>query len=99
MAALAKARERLAARIRDPKLLMVPGLQDDLRAIVGALDELELRTATLAAFALRKHYWPLSQVHPGQLKALIEMGTDPATVARVATHGERCTCYECMGAG
>lgn len=99
MDALAKARKRLSSRISDPKVMFVPGLADDLRAIDAAFEEIERRTSNLAAFALRKHFWPLSQVNKAQLQALIEMGTEPATVARIGTHGERCLCSECMGVG
>jgi hypothetical protein len=99
MDALAKARKRLSSRLADPKVKFMPGLADDLRAIDDAFEHIERSLANLAAFALRKHFWPMSQVHPGQLKALTELGTDPATVARVAQHGGICTCSECMGAG
>lgn len=99
MDALTKARKRLSSRIADPKVKFVPGLSEDLRAMLDAIDELDRRTSNLAAFALRKHFWPLSQVNTAQLRALTEMGTEPATVGRIGTHGERCVCCECMGVG
>lgn len=99
MDALAKARKRLSSRISDPKVMLLPGLADDLRAIDAAFEEIERRTSILAAFALRKHFWPLSIVNKAQLQALTVMGDEPSTVARVATHGERCTCEQCMGVG
>lgn len=79
--------------------MLVPGLADDLRAIVEVVDELERRTSALAGFALRKHFWPQSAVNKAQLQSLMVMGTDPATVARIASHGERCVCEQCMGRG
>lgn len=99
MDALTQARKQLADRLKDPKVKMLPGLADDLRAIDAAFAHVQLALSNLAAFSLRKHFWPMSQVHPGQLKALTELGTDPATVARIAQHGERCTCEQCMGVG
>lgn len=97
MDALAEARKRLSSRLRDSKVMLVPGLADDLRAIEGAFEEIDRRTSNLAAFALRKHFWPLSQVNKAQLQALMAMGAEPATVGRIGTHPERCVCSECIG--
>lgn len=102
MDALSEARARLSSRISDKRLLMVPGLSDDLRAILAAFEELEqratdleCRAANLAAFSLRKHYWPMSPALNEQLCALIDM----AKGALGPTHSERCLCSECMGVG
>src|SRR5688572_24946253 len=97
--ALAQARKRLSSRITDSRLRFFPDLQEDLRAVLAAFDEIEKRTSALASFALRKHFWPQSQVSRLQLSALMEMGTDAETVARIAIHGATCTCEECMGHG
>lgn len=48
MDALQAARERLAARIKDTRIKLVPGLADDLRAILGAFSELETRVSIVA---------------------------------------------------
>ena len=97
METLDEARARLAARIDDPKVRFVPGLADDLRALLVVVDELGRRTSTLAAFALRKHFWPASAVHRAQLQALMEMGAEPTVVGRIGTHSDGCLCEHCMG--
>lgn len=119
MDALNRLRGRLASRIRDPKIALVPGLADDLRSISEGFEELrerlqavervahsptdvtdklaslDERTSALAAFALRKHFWPRSAVSSSNLRRLMEMGGDAST----ASHGERCICEQCMGHG
>lgn len=89
------ARCRLLARIGELRLSIVPGLREDLSALVDALDELDRRTCALAAFALTKHYWPDSPVHSAEMKALAEMGEHAATRYRVA-HETGCLCAECF---
>ena len=93
--ALTKAREVLARRIADPKLLLMPDLKADLRAILEAFEEIDERTSALAAFALRKHFWPASAVSSSNLRRLMEMGGE----AKTASHDQRCICEQCMGHG
>lgn len=99
MDALIAARRRLKFRISQPQALLVPGLKDDLRAVDEAFEDVERAVATLAAFMLRKHFWPNSPVNKAQLEAVMRMGAESAAVGRVGTHGDRCTCSECMGVG
>lgn len=53
---LAHARERISKRASDPRLLLVPGLADDLRLIGEAFGILETLASCLASIALRKHF-------------------------------------------
>lgn len=95
MDALAAARKRIAERINDPKARMF-GLSDDLAALLKALDELERRTAVLAAFALHKHYWPGEPMHVAVFEALAEMGANARAKHLTGEHGKQCTCIDCM---
>lgn len=56
LAAVAELRHRLATRARDPRLLLVPGLADDLRAIGEAFESLDGASRLLARVFLSKHY-------------------------------------------
>jgi hypothetical protein len=94
--ALAKARKVLSSRSSDVRLRFVPGLAEDMRALGEAFEEIDRRISVLAAVVLRKHYWPDAAVHTAQLRALMEMGAEPAAVGRIGTHGETCGCEACM---
>lgn len=100
---LKASRDALAKRIADPKAKFIPGLTDDLRSVLAAFDELDARTAALAAFVLRVYIGPpvpgrgLSVGLPrAQLQRIADMGVEAAAVLRIAEHGERCTCGDCM---
>lgn len=94
MDALERARRVLSARVADPKVKFVPGLVDDLKAILGAFEEVARRTDALAS----AHLLLLSKasLHPGHADYLGEMGPKSADILRMWRHGERCTCGECM---
>jgi hypothetical protein len=94
--ALVAARKALSSRINDPKVKFVPGLADDLRAILAAFDECDRRTSVLAAVALKKHFWPDAGLSKEHFAVLEEMGAEPATVSRVGKHGKDCLCEQCM---
>lgn len=96
MDALKVACEALAARIIDPKARFIPGLADDLRAVLLAFEELDRRTELLASCVLQKHYWPSSKLTKRGRDALIAFGAEAATVGRRADHSPICTCSECM---
>lgn len=81
--ALSTLRARLADHARDPRASML-GLSTTLTALSAAMDEMELRTATLAAFMLRYYYWPNESVHAAQLQALASMGEHAAALHRTA---------------
>lgn len=94
MDALTRARQVLAARVIDPKVKFVPGLADDLRAILGGFTELQRRVEILAACALRVSYGaaqPRSHV-----QALADMGEEAAAIKRALEHGGQCCCVDCM---
>lgn len=99
MDALAKARKVLEARVADKKTLYIPGLADDLRAVLGGFDELQNRTAMLAAVVLQKHYWPTSRLSRHEIDELARFGTDAAAAQRIAEHGQWCTCEACFRGG
>lgn len=96
---LKKARRRLADRIADIRVRMVPGLVEDLSAIMLAFDEIDRRTSVLAAVVLRKHFWPHGALPLHSVNALIAMGDEAEEQARRATHGDRCTCSACLPVG
>jgi hypothetical protein len=56
LGAVAAARDRLTARARDPRLVLLPGLADDLMSIGAALASLESTARALARIFLSKHY-------------------------------------------
>lgn len=56
LGAVAAVRDRINARARDPRLVVVPGLADDLRMIGEAFGSLDLSTKLLARIFLSKHY-------------------------------------------
>lgn len=56
LTAVTELRRRLSTRARDPRLLLVPGLADDLRAIGEAFDALDGASRLLARVFLSKHY-------------------------------------------
>lgn len=56
LGAVAAVRHRIATRARDPRLVLVPGLADDLQAIGEAFASLEQDTKLLARVFLSKHY-------------------------------------------
>jgi hypothetical protein len=91
---LAAVRKRLQERIGSVQVRYVPGLSDDLAAMLAAFGELERRTASLAAFALRSDFGVTK--HRAQLEGLAKMGHEPETVLRVFQHGQGCTCADCM---
>lgn len=94
MDALTRARQVLAARVTDPRVKFVPGLADDLKAILGGFTELQRRVEVLAAVTLRASYGaaqPRSHVD-----ALAAMGEEPAAIKRALEHGGQCCCSECM---
>jgi len=96
---LAEVRKRLAARITDPKSMLLPGLREDLSAIMGALTELERRIGVVAVVELQKHYRPACNLHEAVWKSLAEMSDHARAVYRIGVHGERCVCIECMTQG
>lgn len=98
MDALTKARKALASRAEDKRLMLVPGLADDLLSIGEALAELERRVGVVAAVVLRKHYWPNVAIPEAQWRALVEMRGEPAAVGRAAgaAHVEDCLCPMCF---
>jgi hypothetical protein len=50
------ARRRLADRMADSRLVLIPGLRDDLKAIDAALGDLDTRTRQLATAVMLKHF-------------------------------------------
>lgn len=56
LGAVAAVRDRIARRAGDKRLVVVPGLADDLHAIGEAFSSLELTSKTLARIYLAKHY-------------------------------------------
>lgn len=56
LGAVAACRDRINTRSRDPRLLLVPGLADDLRLIGEAFGALDLNCKVLARIYLSKHY-------------------------------------------
>lgn len=69
--AVAKVRDRLVARARDPLLQTIPGLAADLHSIGEALTALELAARLLARVHLSERYgYSLSQIEYGYLVRL-----------------------------
>ncbi len=99
MDALTKARQVLARRVADPKLVLMPDLKADLRAVLEGFDEIERRTALLAAVVLQKHYWPTSRLRRDEINELARFGTDAAAAQRIAEHGANCVCELCFRGG
>jgi hypothetical protein len=94
--ALKETRKALAARISDPRTRIIPGMVDDLRAILGGFEDLERRVGTLATIVLRKHYRPDQPMHEALWKSLSDMSDSAGVEYRIGLHGDRCTCVECM---
>jgi hypothetical protein len=88
-------RKRLAIRISDPKLMLVPGLKDDLRAIHDGFVELERRVGVVAVVQLNNHYWPSATMHEALWRALSEMSDRARAVYNTGEHEPRCTCEQC----
>lgn len=84
MSALQDAIQRLKVRASSTPA-KIYHLSDDLSAIALALDELDRRSALLAAMILRLHYWPLADFHPPQIEALAQMGPEASTIVSTAT--------------
>jgi hypothetical protein len=53
---LERAKKTLVNRINSMQVTMIPGLRDDLRAILGGFEELERRIGVVAHVVVRKHY-------------------------------------------
>lgn len=56
LGAVAAVRDRIDKRARDPRLVLVPGLADDLQLIGEAFGSLDTSTKALARIFLSKHY-------------------------------------------
>ena len=56
LSACALVRERIKTRARDPRLLLVPGLADDLKSIGEAFGELVAAVECLSRVAIAKHF-------------------------------------------
>lgn len=56
LGAVAAVRDRIQKRARDPRLVLVPGLADDLLLIGEAFGSLDISTKVLARIFLSKHY-------------------------------------------
>ena len=92
---LAAARKVLAARVNDPKVKFIPGLSDDLRAILGAFDEIDRRIGVCASVLMAKHFAQTS-LHPAEVQALSELSDVARARYREGTHDCACTCSQCM---
>lgn len=90
--ALRTLRSRLAAHARDPRAAML-GLGPTLQALQGAIDELDLRTGSLAvaylllldaytAGSTAKSQYVRLTMHPAQLDALAAMNDHAGALAR-----------------
>lgn len=90
MDALTKAREVLSSRLKDKKIMFVPGLAEDLRAIDNAFAEIDVRTRVLASIILRRHYWPESSIKPPHFEKLVALA-EPTT-----KHATNCLCRDCF---
>jgi hypothetical protein len=85
---LDRAKKTLVARINSMQVTMIPGLRDDLRAILGGFEELERRIATVASVVVRKHYGEKT------LDETTWLAVD--RIAAGAKHGPDCKCPRCL---
>lgn len=92
---LTKAKDALNKRSRDPRLRMVPGLADDLRAIGDALGELERRIGVLAVVEVHAHHNPTVPLHAAVWKSVSEMSDHARALYEIRSHGEHCVCEQC----
>ena len=82
LGAVAAVRDRIATRTRDPRLLLVPGLADDLKAIGEAFSALDLNTKVLARIYLSKHYGYTLSTPEYQFLASLAGEVEPAYLTR-----------------
>jgi hypothetical protein len=85
---LERAKKMLSKRINDPKVMFVPGLKDDLRAILDGFEEIERRVATVASVVVRKHF--------GESKLDETTWLAVERIAAGAKHGPDCKCMRCL---
>jgi hypothetical protein len=96
---IAEAQQRLEARANDKRLLLVPGLADDLRLIGEALAQLSSDASLLARVVLQKHYWPGAKLLKEECDGLAILATDEEAQRRIELHGEGCMCELCFRGG
>lgn len=73
--AVAHLRARILKRAADPRLMLVPGLADDLRMIGEAFGTLEHHIQALARATLAKHFD--YHISPRDYHELVELGREP----------------------
>ncbi len=100
--ALQQARKIISQRASDPKAKMF-GLSDDLKAIGAALDELERRNGIAAEFGLLLYEHLQSttgapKVHSAVIAELGQMNDHAGVITRRLSHGNKCTCGDCIKA-
>jgi len=96
VAELKEAKDALRKRLTDKRLVMVPGLREDLAAILGGFEDLERRTGVLAAFLANLATDPESGLLPAEVAAIAAMSDHARARLRAWSHGARCTCADCM---